>query len=129
MKQFEEDFEKARKESIFEWRITSMTIVDRKDLNNFKETKNKCDNRIDKIPFNGTGIIPSSKILTDMFHRSEKSGYQFGKGVYFTDLLDYAWYYGRILKKDLKNEKEIEANRSNLNIIPKVEERFVLVGS
>ena len=29
-----------------------------------------------------------------MFKRSEKSGYQHGKGVYFTDSLDYAWYYG-----------------------------------
>lgn len=29
-----------------------------------------------------------------MLHRSEESGYQFGKGVYFTDLFDYAWYYG-----------------------------------
>ena len=52
-----------------------------------------------------------------MFKRSEKSGYQYGKGVYFTDSLDYAWYNGGI------------NNRANLNKIPKIEERFVLVGS
>ena len=165
MKKFEEDFETARKQSIFEWRITSMTIVDRKDLKNFEETKNNCPNRVDKILFHGTGIIPSSKILSDMFIRSENSGYQFGKGVYFTDFLDYAWYYGGNAKKenkdnqeikgkkdkkdnndkqeikdkkenkdkpeikDKKNKKEKKDNRVNLNIIPKIGERFVMVGS
>ncbi len=102
MKKFEEDFETARKQSIFEWRITSMTIVDRKDLKNFEETKNNCPNRVDKILFHGTGIIPSSKILSDMFIRSENSGYQFGKGVYFTDFLDYAWTMEEMLKKKIK---------------------------
>ena len=52
-----------------------------------------------------------------MFFRSEKYGYQHEKWAYFTDSLDYAWYYGG---KD---------NRTNLNKIPKVEERFILVGS
>ena len=133
IKKFEEDFEKSRKQSVFEWRITSMTIVDRKDLKTFEESKNNCPNRIDRILFHGTGIIPSSKILTDMFHKSEKSGYQFGKGVYFTDFLDYAWYYGGNVKKVLKDKNgktiEIEPNRVNLNNIPKIGERFVLIGT
>ena len=141
MKKFEEDFETARKQSIFEWRITSMTIVDRKDLKKFEETKNNCPNRVNKILFHGTGIIPSSKILSDMFIRSEDSGYQFGKGVYFTDFLDYAWYYGGNAKKDKKEnqdkqeikdkkqKKQKKDNRVNLNIIPKIGERFVMVGS
>ena len=49
MKKFEEDFELARKNSIFEWRITSMTIVDRKDLK-IEEAKknNKYDYKIRK---------------------------------------------------------------------------------
>ena len=38
MKKFEEEFEKARKNSIFEYRLTSMTIVDRSDLNSFNYT-------------------------------------------------------------------------------------------
>ena len=117
MKKFEEEFDTARKKSIFEYRITSLTIVDRKDLKSFETNKNGCPNRVNKILFHGTGINPSSKILTDMFLRSEKKCYQFGKGVYFTDSLDYAWYYGG---KD---------NRDNLNKIPKVNERFILVGS
>ena len=52
-----------------------------------------------------------------MFKRSEESGYQFGKGVHFTDSLDYAWYY------DGKN------NREKLNKIPKVDDSFIFVGS
>ena len=133
MKKFEEEFEKSRKQSVFEWRITSMTIVDRKDLKKFEESKNSCPNRIDKILFHGTGIIPSTKILTDIFLKSEKSGYQFGKGVYFTDFLDYAWYYGGNDKKVLKDKNKVEEikpdNRVNLNKIPKIGERFVLIGS
>ena len=79
MKKFEEDFELARKNSIFEWRITSMTIVDRKDLKNFEEGKNNCPNRLDKILFHGTGIEPSSKILTNMFLSSEKKDFSMEK--------------------------------------------------
>ena len=79
MKKFEEDFELARKNSIFEWRITSMTIVDRKDLKNFEEGKNNCLNRLDKILFHGTGIEPSSKILTNMFLSSEKKDFSMEK--------------------------------------------------
>ena len=41
MKRFEEEFDIARKKSIFEYRLTSMTIVDRKDLNSFETNKEK----------------------------------------------------------------------------------------
>ena len=108
MKMFENRFEEAKKESIFEYSIVSLTLVDRKNIKEFEEEKQKCEKRIDKILFHGTGIEPSAKILTDMFKRSEKSGYQYGKELYFTDSLDYAWYNGGI------------NNRANLNKIPKI---------
>ena len=117
MELFEKEFELAKKKSVFEWRITSMTIVDRSQLKDFETAKKECPNRQDRLLFHGTGIEPSSQILTDMFKRSVDSGYQFGKGVYFTDLLDYAWYYGG------------KTNRNNLNKIPKVDQNFILVGS
>ena len=117
MKKFETEFEKAKKESVFEYTINSLTIVDRENRLDFENEKDDCPNRQEKILFHGTGIKPCAKILTDMFKRSEKSGYQFGKGVYFTDSLDYAWYYGGI------------DHRANLNKIPKVEDSFVFVGS
>ena len=117
MKLFEEEFERAKKESIFEYSLTSLTIVDRKDIKEFKEIKKICPNRKERLLFHGTGIEPTALILTGKFKKSEKSGYQHGKGVYFTDSLDYAWYYGG------------NDNRANLNIIPKVEEAFRFVGS
>ena len=117
MEKFENEFEKAKRESVFEYTINSLTIVDRENRLYFEEAKEECPNKIERILFHGTGIKPCTEILTDMFKRSEKSGYQFGKGVYFTDSLDYAWYYGG------KN------NRDNLNKIPKVDDTFIFVGS
>lgn len=35
-----------------------MTIADRKDLKNFKEAKNNSPNRLVKIHFHGTEIVP-----------------------------------------------------------------------
>ena len=51
-----------------------------------------------------------------MFLRSDFYRYQHGKGVYFTDSLDYCWYYG--------GEK---GNRANFNIIPKIGDNFTLI--
>ena len=39
-----------------------------------------------------------------------------GKGVYFTDLLDYAWYYGGE-----------DGNRTNFYIIPKINDIFTVI--
>ena len=41
-----------------------------------------------------------------------------GEGVYFTESLDYCWYYGNT-----------GGNRENLNIIPKIDETFTLIAS
>ena len=41
----------------------------------------------------------------------------FGEGVYFTDMLDYAWYYAG------------EERRKNFNNIPKIDESFSVVVS
>jgi hypothetical protein len=43
----------------------------------------------------------------------------FGKGVYFTDLIDYAWYYG----------SESENNRENFYAMPKVKDSFSFIVS
>ena len=117
-KLFEEEFDKVKKDSIFDYRIVSLTIVDRKDVEKFEEEKKNCRNRKERILFHGTSIKPSGSILTDMFKKSEKEHYQFGKGVYFTDMLDYCWYYGGA-----------NSNRENLNKIPKIGETFTSVVS
>ena len=117
-KLFEIEFDKVKKNSLFDYSIVSLTIVDRKDIEKFEKEKKNCENRKERILFHGTSIKPSGAILTDMFKRSEKAHYQFGKGVYFTDMLDYCWYYGGP-----------NSNRENLNKIPKVGEKFTSVVS
>ena len=113
---FNKEFEKAKRESIFEFSVISLVIMERQDFEKFKQERAKCQNRVDKILFHGTGIEPISCILTDVFRKSINRGIQHGKGVYFTDFLDYCWFYGGK-----------EGKRANLNVIPKVGENFTLI--
>ena len=116
LKFFNKEFEKAKKESIFEFSINSLVINEREDYNKFKQERENCPNRIDRLLFHPTSINPIPYILTGMFKRAEKSHFQHGKGVYFTDFLDYCWYYG--------GERGI---RSSKNRIPEVGENFTLI--
>ena len=117
-KLFKDEFNKVKKDSLFDYSLVSLTIVDRKDIKTFEQEKKNCANRKERILFHGTSIKPSGSILTDMFKKSEKAHYQFGKGVYFTDMLDYCWYYGGA-----------KGNRENLNKIPKIGETFTSIAT
>ena len=127
MKLFEKDFEIRKKNSIFEFSIISLVVIDRKDLQNFEEERKNCPNRVDKILYHGTQIEitkengeiiqPIGSILTGKFKKSETAHYQHGKGVYFTDVLDNCWFYGG---KD---------NRCNGNMIPRINDTFSLIAS
>ena len=116
IKLFEKDFEVRKRNSIFEFSIISMVIMEREDFKTFKNQRKYCENRIDKILYHGTSIEPISCILTGYFKKSIERCYQHGKGVYFSDILDYIWFYG--------GEKN---NRCNTNKIPKVNETFSLI--
>ena len=89
--------------------------MEREDFEKFKKEREKCPNRVDKILYHGTSIEPISCILTEQFKKSLEH-YQHGKGVYFTDLLDYCWFYG-----------SQDNNRANQNIIPRLEDIFTLI--
>ena len=110
---FEKQFENSLRESIFEFSVVSLIILDREDFDIFETERSKCQNRVDRILYHGTQIEPISCILTDLFKRSEDAHYQHGKGVYFTDNLDYCWFYGGTVN-----------NRYNKNKIPKVNDTF-----
>ena len=118
IKRFEEDFEERKRKSIFEFSIISLVVMEREDFRIFERERNKCPNRIDRILYHGTSIEPISCILTGYFRKSVDRCYQHGKGVYFTDILDYCWFYG--------GEK---SNRSNGNKIPKIDETFTFIAS
>jgi len=112
---FEKEFEKAKRESIFEFSIISLVIIERKDYIKFESERNNCPNRVDRILYHGTNIEPIANILNEMFRKSVTESFQHGKGVYFTDQLDYCWFYGG------------KKNRDNLNKIPEINETFTLI--
>ena len=111
-------FEKAKKESIFEFSIISPVIREREDFEKFEKERRKCPNKKDDILYHGTSIEPISRILTEYFKKSIEQCYQHGKGVYFTDSLDYCWFYGG---KD--------GNRANKNKKPNIGNTFTLIAS
>ena len=115
IKFFMKKFDQAKKESIFEFSVISLVEMEREDFEKFKKERKLCPNRVDKILYHGTSITPISCILTEQFKKSLEH-YQHGKGVYFTDFLDYCWFYG--------GEK---SNRANQNIIPRIDDTFSLI--
>ena len=118
IKIFEKDFEERKRKSIFEFSIISLVVMEREDFQTFEKERKNCPNRVDRILYHGTSIEPISCILNGYFKKSVDKCYQHGKGVYFTDMLDYCWFYG--------GEKN---NRSNGNKIPKKDETFTLIAS
>jgi len=117
IKLFNNEFEKSKKESIFEFSIISLVVIEREYFEKFEIERKKCPNRVDKILYHGTSIELTSNILTGLYRKSmEKRKAINGKGVYFTDLLDYAWYYGGE-----------GGNRENFHSIPKVDDTFTVI--
>ena len=116
IKVFDKQFSEALKDSIIEFSAISVAVIERKDLAEFDTEKKKCDNRVDKLLFHGTGEEAVASILTTEFWKSEKAHYQHGKGVYFSDKIDYCWFYGN--KDD---------NRINMNKIPQKDETFTMI--
>ena len=95
-----------------------MVIKKREDSHYFEEERNKCPNRVDKILYHGTQIEPISKILEGGFKKSFSKYLQHGSGIYFTDSLDYCWFFG-----GNKN------NRANINKIPNIGETFTFIAN
>ena len=111
---FELEMEKALKNSIFEYKIINILIIDKND-EEYQRAKNNCRNIETKILFHGTNIDAITGILSDQFFDAGIA--IFGPGVYFTDMLDYAWYYAG------------EERRRNFEIIPRIGNSFSFVAS
>ncbi len=117
IKLFNNEFEKSKKESIFEFSIISLVVIEREDFETFERERKRCPHRVERILYHGTSIEPTSNILTGLYKKSmEKRKAINGKGVYFTDLLDYGWYYG--------GEK---GNRANFHSVPKINDTFTVI--
>ena len=117
IKLFNTEFQKAKKESILEFSVISLVIIERENFEIFEKERNNCPNRVDRILYHGTSIEPISKILTDVYKKSLEANKAInGKGVYFTDSLDYGWYYGGE-----------GGNRKNFQGIPKIDDTFTVI--
>ena len=111
---FDEEIEITFKKSVFEYTIVHILAID-KDDTLYQEEKAKCPNIAKKILFHGTNVNAVTGVLSNQFYDAKV--HIFGKGVYFTDILDYAWYYAG------------EVRRKNFNNIPKVGDTFTCVAS
>ena len=112
---FDKEIEAALKNSVFEYKIINIFVVE-KDNNDYELGKSNCLNREVKILFHGTTIDNLTGILSTQFNNARI--HIFGLGVYFTDMLDYAWYYAG------KNN-----NRENFYIIPEIGDTFSIIAS
>ena len=120
-KRFEQEFERAKRNSVFEYSIISSAIIEREDIDKFEMNRQYCPNRIDRVLFHGTSYDAISNILPTIFRRSTQSA-QHGKGVYFTEDLESCWIYGSEAKSNDQND------RRNKNI-PQVGEYFSFIAS
>ena len=111
---FDVEIEIAYKNSVFEYNIIHIFLVDKDDCQ-YQSEKKKCPNRKDRILFHGTKVDSATGILSNQFFQA--NCHIFGKGVYFTDILDYAWFYAG------------EESRKNFNRIPFVGDTFTCVAS
>ena len=113
--EFNKVFDDEIEKSFLEYKIEKIFLVDKENTNYLNE-KEKCPNIITKIllHFTQTENIPNI-LLTNLNH---SCAHAFGLGVYFTDVLDYAWYYGG------RNN-----NRENFRQIPEVGDIFTCVAS
>ena len=114
---FESEFEKSLRNSIFEYNVKFIAYIYRND-EKYKSGKLHCNNLQKKILFHGTKSKAISNILAGHFRHANI--HIFGQGVYFTDLIDYAWYYG--------SESDTD-NRANFYGIPKIKDSFSFIVS
>ena len=89
---FDVEIEKALKNSIFEFKIIHIFLLD-KEKEIYIREKDNCPNREIKILYHGTIIDHAVDIVSDKFKLSERGA--IGRGIYLTDLLDYACNYAR----------------------------------
>ena len=115
-KVFDNDIEVALKNSIFEYKLAHLFIVDKNSENYIKDKMN-CNHRKEKILFHGTSTEIIMHILSS--HFLEAKAHRIGPGIYFTDSLDYNYYFSG-------NNANF---RRNIGKIPSVGESFSFIGS
>ena len=111
----ENELEEALKNSIFEYKIINIYLINR-DNTQYKIQKKSCPNKEVKLLFHGATPDAITSILSDNFNCNSKK-HIIGQGSYFTDSLDYVWYY----TGNIRRERFLE--------LPKVNQTFSFIAS
>ena len=70
IKLFNKEFEISKRESIFEFSVISLVVIEREDFEVFERERENCPHRVDKILYHGTSIEPILSILTGLYRKS-----------------------------------------------------------
>ena len=112
---FDNQFEEALKRSIFEYQTKYIAYIYQND-EKFISGQLHCNNIEKKLLFHGTSSFCISRILGSEFRNSNE--HIFGPGIYFSDSLDYTWFY---------SDDSDAYKRKNFEIIPKVGDSFSFI--
>ena len=111
----ENELEEALKESIFEYKIINIYLI-MKEKSEYRQCKNNCPNKEIKLLFHGAPPEAIANIMSTNFNCISEVRL-IGQGTYFTDNLDYVWFY-------TGNEK-----RKRCVKIPKINDTFSFIVS
>ena len=111
----EKELEEDLKDTIFEYKIINIYLII-KETSNYKSSRDNCPNKEIKLLYHGAPPNSIAKILKDNF-KCFSDVRLIGQGSYFTDNLDYVWFY-------TGNRK-----RERFFHIPKVNQTFSFIAS
>ena len=116
---FEKEFQKDLKNTIFDYSLISLGILEKKDEENYKTKRDSCPNSIKRILYHGSQISFISSILTDEFNYAKQPFY--GMGIYFGDLIDYIYFYS--------GGKNLKTRRDNFGKTVSINSTFSFIAS
>ena len=107
---FESEFIHHLKICKFDYSLISLNILDNDNYEEYEKKKKECPNMCRKIVYQSSKISPFSNILSDKLEYSKRTLY--GKGFYFSDMIDFIPTYLDKEKKDLEYGKIIPVNNT-----------------
>ena len=112
--QLELILDKSKQESIIEFGVVGLSLIDRNKID-YEREKNNCFNVKTKFLFHGTSTDISSKITITNFIKANTAF--FGPGIYMTDMLDYAGFYSFESGNKFNNHHKIRAVNETFCIV------------
>ena len=120
-KVFDREIERSLLKSIFEYKIIYIFLSNNDNIDYYKKGKKRCPNKKINILLHGTSPKNVTSIISSQFRQSfDQECCTFGRGVYFSNIIDYIWFYYSDEERGIFN---------CINTIPKINESFSFVAS